>query len=116
MKLSEMDNDRVLDIIADILEPGATILADKEVGDLYRAGKKLLAVKAAIKSHKKEIKEILATMDGVPVEELKINFFTLPSRVLELFNEPEVLSLFSFPSQTERQSGNTSETTTDADK
>lgn len=112
MKLSEIQGDRALDVFADILEPGAVILADKEVGDLFRAGKRLPAVKVAIKAHKKEVKEILAVIDGVPVEELKIGVFTLPTRLLEIFNEPEVLSLFSFPSLTERQSGDTSENTT----
>ena len=116
MKLSEIQGDRALDVFADILEPGAAILSDEEVRDLFRAGKRLPAVRAAIKNHKEEVKAILAAMDGVEVKDLKINVITLPIKLLEIFNDPEVLPLFSSPSQTESPSGNTSETTTAENK
>lgn len=116
MKLSEIRGERALDVCADIIEPGALILADPKVKELFNAGKRLPAVRTAIKSHKKEVIEMLAALEGESpaTYEEKIGIFTLPLRLLEVFNEPDVISLFSFPSQTERPSGDTSENITEA--
>lgn len=108
MKLSEIQGERALDVFADILEPGAVILGDENVKELFRAGKRLPAISHAIRSHKKEVIEIVAALDGVKPEEVKVNLLTLPIKLLELLNDPEVISLFSYPSQTESPSGDTS--------
>ena len=87
------NNEESLDLFADLLEPVASILADKEVEAALRE-KKVRGVKVAIKNHKPEIIEILALLDGVPVEDYRVNLLALPGKVLELLNRPEVADLF----------------------
>lgn len=84
-------NEEELDLFADLLEPCAEILSDKEfIAAIQGNGKKITAVKVAIKNHKKAVIEILALLDGVPVEEYHVNILALPIKLLELLNRPEV--------------------------
>lgn len=99
MKLSEVKNEDALDMLADLLEPAARIFADKNIADALSGGQKFKAVRCAIKDHKKEVLEILAIMDGVPVEEYSCNVLTLPLRLIELLNEPVIEELFSSQEQ-----------------
>lgn len=57
--------------------------------------------------------QIMATMDGVPVEEYKCNVFTLPVKILELLNDPDIVQLFTYQGQTgdANSSGSASENT-----
>ena len=59
--------------------------------------------------------QILATMDGVPVDEYKCNVFSLPVKILELLNDPEMIQLFQYQGQTgdANSSGSASENTED---
>lgn len=92
----QRSNEEELDLFADLLEPAAEIIGDKEVADVIRnGGKKITAVALAIKNHKSEVIKILARIDGVPVEEYKVNAITLPIRLINLLNIPEVGELFT---------------------
>lgn len=97
-KTTTLNNDESLDLFADLLEPVAEILADEEVKTAFNE-KKIRGVKVAIKNHKAAIIEILALIDGVPVEDYKVNVLTLPLKVVELLNRPEVADLFQSQGQ-----------------
>lgn len=114
MKLSEYQNEDALDILADIIEPAAEIFADKEVSSLLAVdGSRLKAVRVAIKNHKRAIIEILAALDGTPVDSYKCNVLTLPAKVLEILNDKELMQLFTFAEQTggAKSSGSATEST-----
>ncbi len=97
MKLSDFKGEEALDVLADIIEPLAVILSDKEIREL---GKQKSApikyIKPAIKNHKKELIQVLARLENETVEEYEehLNLITLPAQLLDLFNDPEVQSLF----------------------
>ena len=95
MKLSEYKNEQALDILADILEPAATIFSDKEVKEAFGTGDKIKGIKTVIKTHKKEIIEILAVLDGVPVAEYECNVLTFPVKLLEILNDTDLTNFFS---------------------
>ena len=95
MKLSEYKNEQALDILADILEPSAKIFSDKDVKKAFETGDKIKGIKAAIKTHKNEIIEILAVLDGVPVAEYECNVLTLPVKLLEILNDTDLMSFFN---------------------
>ena len=102
MKLSEYKGEDALDLLADLLEPVAAIMADKEIAALVKSGtQKVKLVSAIIKSHKKEVVEILAILDGENPKTYmeKITLFTLPTRLLELLNDPELINLFTSQGQ-----------------
>ena len=99
MKLSEYQGEAALDILADLIEPAGEIMSDKEIGDVFKENR-FKAIGLAIKNHKKAVMQILAIMDGVPVEEYKCNVFSLPVKILELLNDPDLVQLFTYQGQT----------------
>ena len=112
MKLSEYQGEAALDILADLIEPAGEIMSDKQIGDIFKKNR-FKAIGLAIKNHKKAVMQIMATMDGVPVEEYKCNVFSLPVKILELLNDPDMIRLFQFQGQTgdANSSGSVSENT-----
>ena len=114
MKLSEYQGEAALDILADLIEPVGEIMTDKEIGEVFKKNR-FKAIGLAIKNHKKAVMQIMATIDGVPVEEYKCNVFTLPVKILELLNDPEMIQLFQYQGQTgdAKSSGSVSENTED---
>ena len=103
MRLSDFKGEAALDVLADIIEPLANILADKEIQALSKKENTpvIAMVKPAIKNHKKDLIEILARLDEKPVDEYEktMSLLTLPKQVLELLNDPEVQSLFQSQGQ-----------------
>ena len=112
MKLSEYQGEAALDLLADLIEPAGEIMSDKEIGEVFKKNR-FKAIGMAIRNHKKAVMQILATMDGVPVDEYKCNVFSLPVKILELLNDPEMIRLFHYQGQTgdANSSGSASENT-----
>jgi hypothetical protein len=95
MKLSEIKGEQALDVLADLIEPASEIMTDKMVVAFARGGNSVKAVKCAIKNHKKAVIEILATLDSKDAENYDVNVLTLPAKLLEIFNDPDLMSLFT---------------------
>ena len=95
MRLSEIKGEAALDLLADIIEPMTEIMSDPKVKELFEKKDKAAVIKCIIKNHKSAIIEILATVDGVPVKDYDMNVFTLPIKLLELFNDPELINFFT---------------------
>ena len=57
--------------------------------------------------------KILATLDRVPVEEYHCNLLSLPMKVIEILNDPELLAFFTYQGQSEDEadSGSVTENT-----
>ena len=105
--LSDYRDDDALDLLADIIEPATEIFADEEVKKAFGKSK-LAAIRIAIKHHKHELMQIMARMDGVPVEEYHCNVLTLPARLLQILSDEELTTFFTDaaqPSGTEKRSG-----------
>lgn len=100
MRLSDFKDDDALDVLADILEPAAEILADEEIERMRNAKTNRIKIIAyAIKNHKRAVIEILARLDNTPVEDYHVNAVTLPIQLLTLVNDPEVQILFTSQGQ-----------------
>jgi len=83
MKLSNIKGERVFDVIADIIEPVATIAADEDAMKLFDAKDKpdeltawqyfveraKKAIPVIMRKYKSEICEIMAAINGVTVDE-----------------------------------------------
>lgn len=113
----ELSNEDSLDLFADLLEPVAEILSDKTVTKEFRKGKRLGAVKTAIKSHKKAVIEVLALLDGEDPESYHIDVMTLPIKAIELLNDPAVQRVFTSLAQMtkENASGPVTDNTPDGE-
>lgn len=98
MKLSEIKGEAALDVLAEIIEPAVEIMADPIIKQLAADdAPKIKFLKPIIKGHKKEIIQIMAALDGMDPGEYEkhINLFSLPAKVLEILNDPELVSLFT---------------------
>ena len=121
MKLSEYKGEQALDMLADLIEPAAAIMADKEISNAAKANlPKIKIVKTAIKNHKPEVIEIMAILDGEDPEDYaeKVNLFTLPAKLLEILNDPDLMSLFTLQGQNkeETNSGSATESTEESEQ
>ena len=121
MRLSDFKGEEAIDVLADIIDPIATILTDSEIQALSK--KKdvppIAYVKPILKNNKKAIIEILARLNNKPVEEYtkSLSLITLPAQVMDLINDPELQKLFLSQEQSESNASSTPATeTTEAGK
>lgn len=101
MRLSDYKDEAALDLLAELIEPAAEIMGDQEVIEAAKGENMARVASVAIKRHKKAVLCVLAALDGVPVEQYHCNIFSLPAKLVELFNDPDIAQLFSFAGQTE---------------
>lgn len=103
MKLSEIKGDRVMDVVADLIGPVAILADDPEVVKLFRmekvpegtdARKYLMdrlkrGLPPLLKTHKVELVQILATLEGVEPDEYaeKMTLSSLFHDLLELLTD-----------------------------
>ena len=96
MKLSEIKGEKAIEVFADLLEPVGKMLTDGEIkGLIEQDAPKVEIVQKLLKNHSKEVIEMMAILDDVPVEEYEVNFVTLPAKLIELFNDEAVTELFT---------------------
>lgn len=83
-------NEEKLDLFADLLEPAYAVISDKEWAKKWQDGDRTGAIKAAIKSHKPEIVEMLARIEGVEPSEYKIDGLALFFKIAAMLNRPDI--------------------------
>lgn len=95
MKLSEIKGEAAIEVIALIIEPATEIMTDVEFRDVARKRNIPKAASIALKNHKKAVLEILAALDGEDPEIYNPSLLSIPAKLLELFNDPELMELFT---------------------
>lgn len=104
LKLSEIKGDNAIDVIADILDPVAVMLADKEVEKTIKSQVPVI-VKAQVilKRQKKAILEILAILNQVDPKEFNPSLIELPVMLMSVIQDieahPELKILFQSQGQ-----------------
>ena len=109
-KISELKGEEGLDVLADILEPASEIMTDKEFIALWRQDKYMKAISKAIKNHKKAVLEVLAVMDGEDPATYQPPFVSIPIKLIEILNDPDVNTVFSAQGQMQDESASGSAT------
>lgn len=111
MKLSDIKGERVLDVIADLIEPITNIAADDEATRLFKREacpdgkdpKQFMAerIKSSLpklmKGHKDDLIAIMSTIEGVPEKEYRKNM-TMASVInglVELMNDKDFLAFLA---------------------
>ncbi len=103
-KLSEIRGEDALDVLAELLEPASEIFTDDDFVTNIRNGNKLQAAVVVLHAHKKAVLRVLATLEGVPIEEYKPTVVEIPKLILEVLNDPDIVSVFTF-AEPKRPSG-----------
>lgn len=101
MRLSDIKDEQALDTLAEIIEPLGEILEDTEVTTPFKDGKKIKAISVALKKHKTAVITIMAALDGKTPETYHFNIITIPAKMLEILNDPELLQAFRLQPQSE---------------
>lgn len=114
MKLSEIQGERAIEVIADLIEPIADIAMDKGLKDVFKVkvGDGETAEEAAartikakvpymLKEHKKQIAQILGVLENVDPESL--NILQIVKGITEMLNDKALIQLFSSAVLTEEE-------------
>ena len=101
MKLSDVKGPEALELLVDLIEPAAAIMADPEAKVQFEKSR-IKFVKFAVKQHMDEVMEILAILSGESVEEFSqhVNLLTVPRLFLDLISDRELMELFASQGQT----------------
>lgn len=102
MKLSEIKGERVIETIADIIEPIGSIMSDPEAKKMLerdKSNKKEPIFKflpTLLKSHKNDIYKILATVNGMDIEEYisQSNMVTIINDFSDVIMDESIQALF----------------------
>lgn len=113
MKLSDIKGDRVLDVIADIIDPIANMAQDKDVAAMFErkavpegmgareffAERMRKGMPVLLKGHKADIIAVMAAIDGVTPEQYaeSLDFAKLFTDVMELVTDNAFLDFLSSP-------------------
>ena len=111
MKLSDIKGDRVLDVIADIIDPIANMVQDKDIAAMFKreavpdgmkardffAKRMCKGLPVLLKSHKADIIAIMAAIEGVTPEQYAalLDFPKLFTDVMELVTDGAFLNFLS---------------------
>lgn len=131
MKLSDIQGDRVFDVIADIIDPIANIAEDEKASAMFRreklpegiTAKQFVtqrvrkALPALLKDHKGDIIAILAAIEGVSADAYKdaLNLVKLTRDTVELLSD-DAFTAFFLSAQSENSSGSAQENTGEDDE
>jgi hypothetical protein len=96
MKLMDYQNEDAIELLADIIDPVSVILSDAGFQKLITNPSviRIKYVQYILKHFPKEIVQIMARLDGVPVEEYKLNVLTIPMKLLDMINDKELMDFF----------------------
>lgn len=113
MKLSDIKGDRVLDVIADIIDPIANMVQDRDVAAMFErkavpegvdardffAERMLKGMPALLKGHKADIIAVMAAIEGVTPGQYaaSLDFPKLLTDVMELVTDNAFLDFLSSP-------------------
>lgn len=94
MRLCEFQDEKAIEVLAELIEPVSEIAMDENVKKVFKKNKPA-AVKEMLKNHARAVMRIMAALDGIPVEEYHCNVLTLPKKLMEIINDTDVMSLFT---------------------
>jgi hypothetical protein len=120
MKLSEIQGERAIEVIADLIEPLSNIAIDPNIKSVLSFKKKEnetaeeAAVKAIqknipvlLKHHKKDVAKVLGVLEGVDPE--KLNILEILKGLTDMMTDKALMQLFSSAVLTEEAVPHTEE-------
>lgn len=94
-KLSEYKDREAIEILAKILAPVVTVFGDKAIAQELVRGNKLKSIQMSMEKYPDEIFKLLATLEGVPVEQYHCSVTSIPKMLLEMMEDEDLTSFFT---------------------
>lgn len=117
MRISDYKGEKALYKLAEMLEPITVIMTDEEVkNNLRKKSGRMAAVKAMISKHAHAVIEIFGILDDVDMTKdydkyaETVTLVTLPKRLLEILNDPDLMELFYSEGQNDSSASSGSHT------
>lgn len=99
MKISEIKGERALEVIADLIDPITEMVKDTGFKDTIDNGDRVAVAKYLLKNHSKNVLTVLALINEEDPDTYKPSLIAIPKMLLDLFNDPDVMSLFGLQDQ-----------------
>lgn len=106
MRLSEIQGERAIEVIADLIEPFSNIATDPNIKSVLQIRKKenetaeeaaIRAIKKNIpvllKEHKKDVAQVIGILEGIDPE--KLNILEIVKGLSEMMTDKTLMQLFS---------------------
>ena len=94
MKISEIRDEKAVEVLGDLIEPFMRILKSKEVQECAKKNISIELAQAMVKADPKAVLEILAICNQVPLEEYHPNPFEVIRDLAGVLMDEAVMSLF----------------------
>ena len=112
MRLSEIQGERAIEVIADLIEPFSNIATDPKIKSVLKIRKKenetaeeaaIRAIKKNIpvllKDHKKDVAQVIGILEGIDPE--KLNILEIVKGLSEMMTDKTLMQLFPLAVLTE---------------
>ena len=93
MKLSEIKGDKAFEVLADLITPIKVLAVDDDIKEASKESY-LDGIQVALRKYPKELKTILALLELEDPDKYEITLASLPVKVMEVVNDPDIQSLF----------------------
>ena len=122
MNFFDLKDEQLFNSLADAVEPIITICQSEKIGDILKEKKgdngiskvaKAKIVVVILRDFQPEAKQVLAAVNGVPVEEFECTFMTLSKGIMEILNNKEITDFFMSLLKTMKSFGDVMENTED---
>ena len=98
--LRDIEGEKALLLLADLLDPASEIFTDPDVVAAIRgSSQKIKWAQAMLRKQPKAVIKIMAMLDGEDPETYKVNTLTLPVKIINMLNDPELALLFQSQGQ-----------------
>lgn len=120
MNFFDLKDEQLFNSLADAVEPIITICESEKIADILKEKKddngisKVAKAKIAVvilRDFQPEAKQVLAAVNGVPVNEFECNFMTLSKGIMEILNNKEITDFFMSLLKTMKSFGDAMENT-----
>lgn len=115
MRLSEIKGDKAFEVLADLMDPIKVIAIDKDVREASKVSY-MDSIQTALRKYPKEFAKILALLDLEDPETYNVTMATLPVKVFEVLNDPDLKVLFQSQGQGGTPFGSAMATTEEKEK
>lgn len=119
MNFFDLKDEQLFDSLADAIEPIVTIYESEKISKLIEEDSKVAKAKIAVailRDFQPEAKQVLAAVNGVPVDEFECTFLGLSNGIMEILNNKEIMSFFTSLLQTMKTFGSVMENTEESEK